>query len=86
MGVEEAPFGGWIVEQPGEGNEPGVDQQFGEAIRRPAVGRRHLVVEADRFLFVGPEEGDQEQAIRRQDTCLLGEQLRQFSRGVWIIE
>lgn len=86
MGVEEAPFGGRVVEQPGEGNEPGVGQQFGEAVHRPAVGGRHLVVESDRLGSVGPEEGDQEQAARRQDAYLLGEQLRQFPGGVWITE
>ncbi len=86
MGVEEAPFGGRIVKQPGEGNESGIGQQFGEAIRRPAVGRCHLVVEPDRLWSVGPEEGDQEQATRRQDAYLLGEQLRQFPGGVWIVE
>lgn len=29
MGVEEAPIRGWIVEQPGEGIEPSIAQQFG---------------------------------------------------------
>lgn len=76
MGVEEAPIRGWIVEQPGEGIEPSIAQQFGEAIHRPAVGGRHLVVEPDRFLSVGPEEGDQEQTVRCQDAYLFGEQLR----------
>ena len=49
MGVEEAPFGGRVVEQPGERDEPGPGQQLGEPVHRPAVGGRHLVVEADRL-------------------------------------
>ena len=37
MDVEEAPIRGWIVEQPGEGIEPSIAQQFGEAIDRKST-------------------------------------------------
>lgn len=74
VGVEEAPLRGRIVEQPGERDEPGPGQQFGEPVRRPAIGGRHLVVEADRLGPVGREERGQEQAPWCQDTRLLGEQ------------
>lgn len=47
---------------------------------KPAIGGRHLVIEADWFRPLGPEEGHQEQAPWCQDTHLLGEQRGQFSR------
>lgn len=47
-------------------------------LRRPVIGGRHLVVEADRLRSLG-SEGHQEQAPWCQDTHLLGEQRGQFS-------
>src|SRR3954447_8866202 len=80
MGVEEAPLGRWVVEQPSHRDEPGPGQQLGKLLRRPAIGGRYLVVEADRLRPLGPEEGHQEQAPWCQDTHLLSEQRGQFFR------
>lgn len=44
-------------------------QQLGKLLRQPAIGGRHLVVEADRLRSLG-SEGHQEQAPWCQDTHL----------------
>lgn len=86
VGVEEAPLGGRVVEQPGERDEPGPGQQLGESVHRPAVGGCHLVVEADRLRSVGGEERDQEQAPGARTRACSSSSACNSSGGVWIIE
>lgn len=86
MGVEEAPFGGRVVEQPGDRDEPGCGHQLGEPVHRPAVGGRDLVIEADRSRSLGPEERDQEQAPGSSTRACSARSAGNSPGGVWIIE
>ncbi|GAA1588485.1 hypothetical protein GCM10009731_47700 [Streptomyces globosus] len=65
------------MDQPGEGDEAGAFRRRGEAVGRPAVGGRHLVVEADRLRPAGRPEGDRRQTPRGEGSS---------AGGVWITE